>query len=73
MFSSITFERRNAWWFALSAFIIVADQISKYIVIESLSLYQRVPLMPMLAFQRLHNTGAAFSFLGDAGGWQRCP
>ena len=30
-----------------------------------------VPLLPVLDLTLLHNTGAAFSFLSDAGGWQR--
>jgi signal peptidase II len=34
-------------------------------------LYERVEVLPVLDFTLLHNTGAAFSFLADASGWQR--
>jgi signal peptidase II len=57
-------------WLALSVFIIVADQISKMMVVEYLTLYQRINLLPIFDLVRLHNTGAAFSILADAGGWQ---
>ena len=68
--SATRLEGRNAWWFVLSFVTIIADQVSKLLVIENLSLYQRIPLMPVLDLVRLHNTGAAFSFLADASGWQ---
>jgi signal peptidase II len=34
-------------------------------------MYQSVTVLPVLEITRLHNTGAAFSFLADAAGWQR--
>jgi signal peptidase II len=48
----------------------VADQLTKYLVMENLVEYQRINLLPMLDLVRFHNTGAAFSFLADADGWQ---
>lgn len=57
------------WWVALVALIL--DQVSKIWVMNSFSLYESVPLMPSLNFTYVHNLGAAFSFLADAGGWQR--
>ncbi len=36
-----------------------------------LDLHQPVPVIPFLNLTLTHNTGAAFSFLSDAGGWQR--
>jgi len=68
--SATRLEGRNAWWFVLSIVIVLADQLSKLAVIENLTLYQRIPLLPILDLVRLHNTGAAFSFLADASGWQ---
>ena len=62
---------RNAWWLLISAIVIVADQVTKLAVIDNLTLYQRIPLLPVLDLVRLHNTGAAFSFLADASGWQK--
>lgn len=62
---------RNAGWLLISAIVIVADQVTKLAVIDNLTLYQRIPLLPVLDLVRLHNTGAAFSFLADASGWQK--
>ncbi len=58
------------WWFLISALIVVGDQMTKQSVIENLSLYQRIQILPVLDLVRLHNTGAAFSFLSGASGWQ---
>lgn len=58
-------------WLWLSAFVVVADHVSKALIVSNLDLYERVELLPVLALTRLHNTGAAFSFLATAGGWQR--
>jgi signal peptidase II len=60
-----------AVWLWLSAAIIVLDQYTKWLIVQQFDLYQRLDLLPMLSITRLHNTGAAFSFLSDAGGWQR--
>lgn len=56
-------------WFVLSAVVIVADQISKYVVTIKLEPYQPYDIMPMLNFTLAYNTGAAFSFLSSAGDW----
>lgn len=56
---------------ALSAGIVAADQASKYWIIHNYDLYQPHPVLPVLDITRLHNPGAAFSFLAGAGGWQR--
>lgn len=69
--SEIRFDGRNAWWLLVSVFVVIVDQVSKAMVIENLTYLQRIPLLPMLDLVRLHNTGAAFSFLADASGWQR--
>ena len=58
-------------WLILSAVIIIADQVTKYLVAQQFSLFDSVAVMPHLNLTLLHNTGAAFSFLADAGGWQR--
>lgn len=58
-------------WLWLSAAIVVADQLSKWLIVTGLQLYDRIPLLPVFAITRMHNTGAAFSFLASAGGWQR--
>lgn len=58
-------------WLSLSLLVLIADQISKYLAGTSLQLHEAVPLLPGLNLTLAHNTGAAFSFLRDAGGWQR--
>ena len=51
--------------------ILVADQATKYVVAQSLALYESVTIFAGFNITLVHNTGAAFSFLQDAGGWQR--
>ena len=58
-------------WLWLSAAVILLDQVSKTLASQWLELYQPVEFIPLLQFTLLHNTGAAFSFLSSAGGWQR--
>lgn len=55
----------------LSFFIILADQAVKLWIIASFQLFERLPVAPFLEITRLHNSGAAFSMLAGAGGWQR--
>jgi signal peptidase II len=58
-------------WFGLSLLIIVVDQWTKNLASSALQYGMPVDLLPMFSFTLQHNTGAAFSFLSDAGGWQR--
>ena len=60
-----------AGWYALSIFVIVADQFTKNLIVNRFDLYDRVQVLPFFDLIRAHNSGAAFSFLSDAGGWQR--
>lgn len=55
----------------LAGLIVIADQITKYYATLELKMYKAVAVMPMFNFTLMHNEGAAFSFLSDAGGWQR--
>ncbi|MHB8473208.1 MAG: signal peptidase II [Gammaproteobacteria bacterium] len=58
-------------WLWLSALVIGLDQFSKYLAETHLSFQDPQPLLPSLNLTLMYNTGAAFSFLSDAGGWQR--
>ena len=59
-------------WLALSALVIVLDQLTKYFAIELLEPYKAHAVIPgFLNWTLAYNAGAAFSFLHDAGGWQR--
>ena len=50
---------------------ILADQYTKIIAVEHLSYHEPVAVLPFLNFFLTYNEGAAFSFLSEAGGWQR--
>ena len=60
-----------AAWLWLSLAVVMLDQATKFLVTRFLELYERVEVLPVLDFTLLHNTGAAFSLLADASGWQR--
>jgi len=60
-----------AAWLWLSLIVLVLDQATKFLVTRFLDLYERVEVLPVLDFTLLHNTGAAFSMLAGASGWQR--
>ena len=60
-----------AAWLWLSLAVVVLDQVTKFLATRFLDLYERVEVLPVLDFTLLHNTGAAFSLLADASGWQR--
>jgi signal peptidase II len=58
-------------WFGLAVFTWMADRVTKLIVNSVLMLGEEVPVLPIFSWIRLHNEGAAFSFLADQDGWQR--
>ena len=59
-------------WLLLSAAVIVLDQVTKALVVAHVLPGQRLTLVPhLLDLTLAYNTGAAFSFLAGAGGWQR--
>ncbi len=58
-------------WLLMSVVIIVLDWWTKGLATESLTLYRPVEITSWLNMTLAHNYGAAFSFLSDAGGWQR--
>jgi signal peptidase II len=60
-----------ARWMMVAALLIGLDQLSKLIIVNSYALGQQSVLTSWFNVVRVHNTGAAFSFLSDAGGWQR--
>jgi len=58
-------------WLVLSALIVVADQLAKYVAVQNLGLNKAVEVTPFFNLFLVYNSGAAFSFLSDAAGWQR--
>lgn len=62
----------SGWRFGIIGLPVwVLDQWSKALVVKSIPLYSYLPNWSWFALTHLHNTGASFSFLADAGGWQR--
>jgi len=62
---------RFASWLGLAGLVIVLDQLTKIWVVSVLRLGQSIELTSFLNLVFVYNPGAAFSFLSDAGGWQR--
>lgn len=58
-------------WYALAIVIVVLDQITKLWVQAEFDVWQRVNVLPVFDLTLVYNKGAAWSFLSDAGGWQR--
>jgi len=58
-------------WYGLSVAVILLDQYTKGLASSSLDYGRPLPVFPWFNLTLQHNTGAAFSFLSDAGGWQR--
>ncbi|MGA0841041.1 MAG: signal peptidase II [Pseudomonadales bacterium] len=58
-------------WLALAGVVVVLDQWIKSRVVVALAYGDEIPVWSFFSLVRWHNEGAAFSMLGDAGGWQR--
>jgi len=71
MASSSRAPGRLPLWLGLALIVIVLDQFTKTMVLGYLQLHDVRPLTPYFNLVRAHNTGAAFSFLAGAAGWQR--
>jgi signal peptidase II len=57
-------------WLVLAALIVVADQVTKYVAVKYLAAGS-IEVTSFLNLVLAYNSGAAFSFLADAAGWQR--
>ena len=68
---SASFNWINVLWLGLSVLSIVIDQWTKHLATTHLNYAEPIAVLPSLNWTLLHNYGAAFSFLSDAGGWQR--
>jgi signal peptidase II len=60
-----------AVWLGLALLVIVLDQASKTLILGAFQLGDARPVTSFFTLTRHHNTGAAFSFLAGAAGWQR--
>ncbi|MFN7123803.1 MAG: signal peptidase II [Hydrogenophaga sp.] len=63
---------RGIWpWLGLAALLVAADQVTKLLILVNYQLGESTFITSFFNVVRVHNTGAAFSFLAEAGGWQR--
>jgi signal peptidase II len=60
-----------ALWLGLALIVILADQLTKTLVLREFQLHDSRTITSFFNLVRAHNTGAAFSFLAGASGWQR--
>ena len=58
-------------WLALAGVVVLIDQLSKTVVVSAFALNHSQPVTSWFNLVRVHNSGAAFSFLAGASGWQR--
>lgn len=67
-----TAEAKIRWrWFGLALLLWGIDQAVKYAVMRTMQLHESIPIVTGFNWVYVLNPGAAFSFLADAGGWQR--
>jgi len=69
--ATVTLADSGIRWLWISLLVIVVDQFSKLWIERTMVLGDSLVVLPILDIVRAHNSGAAFSFLADAGGWQR--
>jgi signal peptidase II len=58
-------------WLAWAVIVLIVDQFTKVLVLGYYQLGDQTPVASFFNVVRVHNSGAAFSFLAAAGGWQR--
>jgi len=63
--------RRYIAWMVVAGLVVVADQAAKWAIVEWVQIYGKVPINSFINLTHQQNTGAAFSFLAGASGWQR--
>jgi signal peptidase II len=63
---------RNGWhWLPVTVVVVILDQLTKSWIVQHFAYEQTMVVLPVLNITLRYNTGAAFSFLADASGWQR--
>lgn len=63
-------NRPSLNWLLVSVIVVAVDQYTKQLVTARFALFDRLEVLPFFDLVRMHNTGAAFSFLANASGWQ---
>jgi signal peptidase II len=62
--------RRVLPWLAIAAVVVIADQVTKLMVLAAFAPGESLPVVPFFDLVLVYNKGAAFSFLASAPGWQ---
>ena len=69
---NILTNRGGAWrWLGVTLIVVALDQWTKQFIMQHFTEFEFVTVLPVLQITRMHNLGAAFSFLAEASGWQR--
>lgn len=66
-----TGHKSFALWCSVAALIVIFDQLTKWMIVKWVPLYDKIPVNGFINITHQRNTGAAFSFLANASGWQR--
>lgn len=69
--ATTTTNTRFFAWTAIATLLVIADQVTKWAIVKWVALYEKIPLNSFINLTHQKNPGAAWSFLADAGGWQR--
>jgi signal peptidase II len=69
--AGLSSSTRLLWCYGLALFVVLLDLYTKNLATQELVYGSPVEIFPWFNFTLAHNTGAAFSFLSEAGGWQR--
>ena len=62
----MAFQPRNVYWLWVSAAVMLADQVTKQLIVRQLGWFDVLPVMPHFNLVHMRNTGAAFSMLSSA-------
>jgi len=66
-----SYDWRLPIWIISILLIVAADQLTKLLIIKWVPIYEKISINTTINITHHKNAGAAFSFLADAGGWQR--
>ena len=66
-----SYDWRLPIWIISILLIATADQLTKLLIIKWVPIYEKISINTVINITHHKNSGAAFSFLADAGGWQR--
>ncbi len=66
-----SYDWRLPIWIISILLIVIIDQLTKLLIIKSVPIYEKISINTFINITHHKNSGAAFSFLANAGGWQR--